>query len=494
MKNTVSEKRLKQFFLLFGALFILIALASCEKDDPAAPDPIASFQFEVSESNFLEVVFSNFSQHATSYSWDFGDGSTSTEENPTHVYAEVGDYTVVLTAKNEDEVSAEFTRTLEVRDPDEALTLLAGTTSKTWKLYRVGTALGVGENVDNPRGWWSLSNEGLRPCIYFHEFTFHRNGAFVFDDKGSFWGEEAVFGGTDVVATCFEAVSANMVNSDGVNVSAWLGGTHAFEYNSNTSMVTLNGNGAWLGLPQLTTEGENITPVSTKTFKITIEEHEGFDLMIVLYEYDWGVWEFSYASYSDPSLEPDVVLEYDPGDDLPNYTPAEMFNTFASTDEADVKYLVPTDSDVTITPGTEDPANAAADKVGKYQRGTSQYADLKFQMDFNIQFDNFTKVSLDVYVPSTNDYSGGLDKSIMIWIADASTTTEFWTSWVQYLVKDEDVVTNQWVTYTFNLDEPSEGSTGNPKTREDLDLVGLTIGAGGHTVDATFYIRNFRFH
>ena len=35
-----------------------------------------------------------------SWSWDFGDGSTSTEQNPTHVYKDAGTYTVSLTVSN----------------------------------------------------------------------------------------------------------------------------------------------------------------------------------------------------------------------------------------------------------------------------------------------------------------------------------------------------------------------------------------------------------
>jgi gliding motility-associated-like protein len=43
----------------------------------------------------------NLSANATSYAWDFGDGSTSTEENPLHYYQEEGDYDVTLVAINE---------------------------------------------------------------------------------------------------------------------------------------------------------------------------------------------------------------------------------------------------------------------------------------------------------------------------------------------------------------------------------------------------------
>jgi PKD repeat protein len=47
------------------------------------------------------VTYFNISQNATSYQWDFGDGLTSTEENPVHYYTEIGNFTVTLTANNE---------------------------------------------------------------------------------------------------------------------------------------------------------------------------------------------------------------------------------------------------------------------------------------------------------------------------------------------------------------------------------------------------------
>ena len=48
----------------------------------------------------LTVTFTNQSSDATSYSWNFGDGGTSTLANPSHQYTSAGTYTVTLTAYN----------------------------------------------------------------------------------------------------------------------------------------------------------------------------------------------------------------------------------------------------------------------------------------------------------------------------------------------------------------------------------------------------------
>ena len=56
--------------------------------------PVASF---TNVQSFLTFQFTNTSQNGTSYLWDFGDGTTSTETNPTHVYSDLNTYTVTLT-------------------------------------------------------------------------------------------------------------------------------------------------------------------------------------------------------------------------------------------------------------------------------------------------------------------------------------------------------------------------------------------------------------
>lgn len=46
------------------------------------------------------ITFQNVSSNATSYFWDFDDGSTSTSVNPSHTYADTGTYQVMLIASN----------------------------------------------------------------------------------------------------------------------------------------------------------------------------------------------------------------------------------------------------------------------------------------------------------------------------------------------------------------------------------------------------------
>jgi len=61
--------------------------------------PTADFSYSSDETDPNTIDFLNNSTMATSYSWDFGDGSEAAdEENPSHTYATSGTYAVILTA------------------------------------------------------------------------------------------------------------------------------------------------------------------------------------------------------------------------------------------------------------------------------------------------------------------------------------------------------------------------------------------------------------
>jgi gliding motility-associated-like protein len=67
------------------------------------PEVNASFGVDVYEQSILNPVFhfTNTSTNATSYTWEFGDGNTSAQTNPTHTYVnEPGVYHIILYATN----------------------------------------------------------------------------------------------------------------------------------------------------------------------------------------------------------------------------------------------------------------------------------------------------------------------------------------------------------------------------------------------------------
>ncbi|MCY7409049.1 MAG: PKD domain-containing protein, partial [Chitinophagales bacterium] len=60
------------------------------------------------------IHFTNESQGASYYFWDFGDGDTSTEVNPIHTYTLTGDYLVCLTAYNDGSCPAKDCKLIHV--------------------------------------------------------------------------------------------------------------------------------------------------------------------------------------------------------------------------------------------------------------------------------------------------------------------------------------------------------------------------------------------
>ena len=79
--------------------------------------PIAAFSFS---ATLLEVTFTDASTDSdgtvVSWNWDFGDGNTSTEQNPMHTYAANGTYTVALTVTDDAGETGSTSQSVSVND------------------------------------------------------------------------------------------------------------------------------------------------------------------------------------------------------------------------------------------------------------------------------------------------------------------------------------------------------------------------------------------
>jgi hypothetical protein len=79
------------------------------------PDPSAAFDAEDRAPRAGQPVrLSNASTSATTFAWDFGDGTTSTEPDPTHTWTRAGTYTVTLTASTPGKPDSTATRQVRV--------------------------------------------------------------------------------------------------------------------------------------------------------------------------------------------------------------------------------------------------------------------------------------------------------------------------------------------------------------------------------------------
>ena len=128
MINNIKYLKHISTSVLMVTVFML-SLTSCDFDFPEAnskPDdtpPSADFGATVTE-DYLEYNFANFSVSGTDYEWDFGDGATSTSQDPTHVYAEEATdedgtpYTVTLSASDKLGVVSTVSKEIIVLKPE----------------------------------------------------------------------------------------------------------------------------------------------------------------------------------------------------------------------------------------------------------------------------------------------------------------------------------------------------------------------------------------
>jgi uncharacterized protein (TIGR02145 family) len=116
----MTKKRL--FSVTIIALLLSLMISSCEKTETTDPTKVtASFTTDKESGDSpLSIKFTNTSNNATTYLWNFGDGTaTSTEKDPTHTFTNtsttsVASITVTLTSTGEDNTIANTTKVITV--------------------------------------------------------------------------------------------------------------------------------------------------------------------------------------------------------------------------------------------------------------------------------------------------------------------------------------------------------------------------------------------
>ena len=186
---------MKKNLIHYGfAVFFLMAflLSSCTKESENPTFPLSAEIFKSVKDK--QVAFTALTHSATKWAWEFGDGKTSDEKAPVHIYDQGGYYKAKLTASDDkgNSVTKEVSLAIALT-PYALLTgdrTVAGYKGKTWKLTTNHTtntdylancdaALTTADGTPKPLPNGIFSQLGMADA-YKDEFTFYYDGTYMY--------------------------------------------------------------------------------------------------------------------------------------------------------------------------------------------------------------------------------------------------------------------------------------------------------------------------
>ena len=194
----------------------------------------------------------------------------------------------------------------------------------------------------------------------------------------------------------------------------------------------------------------------------------------------------------------EVCIPTPRADELQNTT-SPYFFTFEANDAASGRNLLPLPQDaqgVTFNLGAADPAGGDG-LVGQILRPENGpfggFEDFKFQPQPGpIDFSSFNKFTMEVYIPSSNDFSGNLEPLVEVILHD-NIDGNFFQRWTILPLTVEESNFDSWVTLRFDGTNAVSANDGTPLSdNTTYDNITLRFGGSGHTEAGEFFVRDLQ--
>ncbi|MBM1105120.1 PKD domain-containing protein [Aurantibacter crassamenti] len=286
--------------VLLGSLVcFLLVLNSCSSDDDRTVESIP-FTADIFQSiNGKRVAFQGLTNNATSWNWDFGDGTTSTDKNPIHAYAEGGYYTAVLTAA--DAAGSSIVKQVELAIEITPYVLLTGgATAESGKTWKLSSAHSEGDYFGNADAELTPFDGAPAPLpagifgaglgmgeVYEDEFTFYFDGSYSQDVKA----DGAVFSG--LLYQFVSTGGAGIVNDGGADFGLCTGmftpetdATFTYAESENLTISSVYGPGGMLtynGVSTLDFSGESFIGLKDFQQKVIIQDITDNTMRLVMF-------------------------------------------------------------------------------------------------------------------------------------------------------------------------------------------------------------------
>jgi len=280
------------------SIFIIaIFCVACEPEVDVKPDigapPTPSF--EVSQgSTPNEFILTNTTADAFLTYWDLGAAGQREGATVDAILPFMGAYDVTMTTFNKGG-SASITQSVTVTqdDPNACfgdVQILTDCTEKIWKLAPEAGALHVGPNVYDV--WWSSSASDVndRACHFDDEYIFRENGEFEYKNNGDFWADSDDDGNVYPNDMAI-GVGCHPSTDWPLAYQAWDSGVHSFDIMNNT--LTINGEGAWIGLYKIGNTSDVLVPQDSITYNI---QSLNSTRMVLVAAYGTQVWKITLTS------------------------------------------------------------------------------------------------------------------------------------------------------------------------------------------------------
>jgi len=244
----------------------------------AANPPVAAFSG--TPLTILEgqtVTFTDASQYAASWAWNFGDSQTSTTQNPVHTYTTAGVYTVTLTVTNglgsDDEVKTDYIHVNPNTNPPVAQFSASATN------INVGASINFTDlSTNNPTSWaWTF--EGATPA----SSTSQNPTAITYPSAGTY---SVTLTATSTNGSDSEVKAGYIIVNPPTYCDA--NGAAEDEYISNVTFNTINQTSTWSagGYADYTAVSTSVLQGSTYPISITNAINYTLDQVIVWIDYN----------------------------------------------------------------------------------------------------------------------------------------------------------------------------------------------------------------
>lgn len=166
--------------LVLGILALGLTHVGCQQpaSDPQS-DVVANFTSDVTEAKVeTPVQFTDLSSaNIKQWLWEFGDGDSSTSQNPTHSYDSPGTYTVSLTVTGD---TSRHTETkpgyIRVTGASHIPSHVTGKTRAIYEWARIPEGNALLEQVPCYCGCKDMAHKHTRDCFWRDDGAFERHG------------------------------------------------------------------------------------------------------------------------------------------------------------------------------------------------------------------------------------------------------------------------------------------------------------------------------